>query len=70
MRSCDPASGGGFGSDLFVGRLVAMLLVILISTGEDGADFRDEDLESPIFGRLRLRIGVAGVGVGGSWELE
>jgi hypothetical protein len=71
MRSCDPTSGGDFGSDLLVGRFVATLLVMLINTGEEGVDLRDVDLdESPIFGRLRLRIGVAGVGVGGSWALE
>lgn len=71
MRSWDPISGGDFGSDLelFGARLVAMLLVMLIKTGEDGVEeFRAVDLDvSPIFGRLRFRIGVAGVAKG-SWE--
>lgn len=67
MRSWDPTSAGDFGSDLelFALRLVVMLLVMLINTGDDGSAELREDFElSPIFGRLRLRIGLAGVG---SW---
>ena len=70
MRSCDSASAGDFGSNLSFWRLVAMLLVILINTGDDGSlELRDVDFVSPIFGRLRFRIGVAGIVGGGSCAL-